>query len=209
MRTRIKQLILGVTLAACTLNAQSGTGSIASDMWNDPDFIKTFTGSYGFLAGAEPKISDEEKEALRDLIDLIKASPKVAIQQLQPQINESSSAAFDFILANLYFQDGNLPKAEEYYSNAIRKHPDFRRAYKNLGLVQVQDGNFDSAIKTISKSLELGAVDGRAYGLLGYGYLTQQRYYPAETAYRQAILMQPDITDWKVGLARCLLETQR
>ena len=210
MRTRIKQLILGATLAAAsTLNAQASTSSIASDMWNDPAFIKTFTGSYGFLAGYEPKISDEEKEALRDLIDLIKASPKVAIQQLQPQIQESSSAAFDFILANLYFQDGNLPKAEEYYSNAIRKHPDFRRAYKNLGLVQVQGGNFDKAIPTISKAMELGEVDGRAYGLLGYGYLLQERYYPAEAAYRQAILMQPDITDWKVGLARCLLETQR
>ncbi|HAV12033.1 MAG TPA: hypothetical protein DCX06_00865, partial [Opitutae bacterium] len=40
-------------------------------------------------------------------------------------------------------------------------------------------------------------------------YLTLERYYPAETAYREAILMQPDVADWKVGLARCLLETER
>ena len=112
-------------------------------------------------------------------------------------------------LGNLYFQDGNLSKAEQYYGNAVVKHPDFRRAYKNLGLVQVQQGNFDKAIKTISKALELGEVDGRSYGLLGYGYLTQEKYYPAEAAYRQAILMQPEVTDWKVGLARCLLETER
>jgi tetratricopeptide (TPR) repeat protein len=210
MRTRIKQLILGASFVAGTLlNAQSTVDSIARDMWNDPAFIKSFTGSYGFLAGYEPIISDEEKESLRGLIDLIKASPKVAIQQLELQIKQNSSAAFDFILANLYFQDGNLVKAEQYYQTAVKKHPEFRRAYKNLGLVQVQGGNFDEAIKTISKAMELGEVDGRAYGLLGYGYLTQQRFYPAETAYRQAILMQPDVTDWKVGLARCLLETQR
>ena len=43
-------------------------------------------GSYGFLAGAEPPISDEEKEALRNLIDPIKASPEAAIQALEPQI---------------------------------------------------------------------------------------------------------------------------
>lgn len=209
MSTRIQKLILAVALVASSLSVQSNTSTIASDMWNDPAFIKTFTGSYGFLAGYEPPISDDEKDALRSLIDLIKASPKIAIQQLEPQIQKSSSAAFDFILANLYFQDGNLANAEKYYSNAIRKHPDFRRAYKNLGLVQVQDGNFNDAIITISKAIELGEADGRAYGLLGYGYLTQERYYPAEAAYRQAILMQPDITDWKVGLARCLLETQR
>ena len=57
--------------------------------------------------------------------------------------------------------------------------------------------------------MELGEVDGRAFGLLGYGYLTEERYYPAEAAYRQAILMQPENKDWKVGLAQCLLQTQR
>ncbi|CAA6679756.1 MULTISPECIES: lipopolysaccharide assembly protein LapB, partial [unclassified Lentimonas] len=38
---------------------------------------------------------------------------------------------------------------------------------------------------------------------------TQELYYPAETAYRQAILMNPETLDWKLGLARCLMETQR
>lgn len=203
---KLTKLLFAAGLAASSLTAQS---SINNQLWSDPTFVNEFLGSYGFLAGAEPQISDEEKEALRNLIDLIKASPKAAIQALEPQITQSSSAAFDFILANLYFQDGNLAKAEQYYSNAIVKHPDFRRAYKNLGLVHVQKGDFNKAIKTISKAMELGEVDGRSYGLLGYGYLTQEKYYPAEAAYRQAILMQPDVTDWKVGLARCLLETER
>ena len=203
---KITALLFAAGITASSLTAQS---NINNQLWSDPSFQKEFLGSYGFLAGAEPQISDEEKEALRNLIDLIKASPKAAIQALEPQITQSSSAAFDFILGNLYFQDGNLSKAEQYYGNAVVKHPDFRRAYKNLGLVQVQQGNFDKAIKTISKALELGEVDGRSYGLLGYGYLTQEKYYPAEAAYRQAILMQPEVTDWKVGLARCLLETER
>jgi tetratricopeptide (TPR) repeat protein len=203
---KITALLFAAGVSFSSLNAQP---NVNNQLWSDPTFVNEFLGSYGFLAGAEPQISDDEKEALRNLIDLIKASPKAAIQALEPQITKSSSAAFDFILGNLYFQDGNLTKAEQYYGNAVVKHPDFRRAYKNLGLVQVQNGDFDKAIKTISKAMELGEVDGRSYGLLGYGYLTQERYYPAEAAYRQAILMQPDVTDWKVGLARCLLETER
>jgi len=199
--------LLGSILTLLSLPAQSA--DLAISQWDDATFINEFLGSYGFLAGYEPQITEEEKEVLRVLIDLIKVSPKAAIQQLEPQIKTSSSAAFDFILANLYFQDGNLEKAAKFYSNATTKHPDFRRAYKNLGLVQVQQGDFNKAIKTISKAMELGEVDGRAYGLLGYGYLTQERYYPAEAAYRQAILMQPEVTDWKIGLARCLLETAR
>ena len=209
MKTTRTLLILLLGLAG-TLSAQSNrVQNMASQLWSDDTFVKEFLGSYGFLAGAEPQITEEEKEALRALVDLIKVSPAAAIQQLEPQINNSSSAAFDFILANLFFQEGNLRKAEEYYNKAIVKHPDFRRAYKNLGLVQVQAGDFPKAIKTISKAMELGEVDGRAYGLLGYGYLTQERYYPAEAAYRQAILMQPENKDWKVGLAQCLLQTER
>lgn len=203
---KITALLIAAGVTVSSLTAQS---NINSQLWSDPTFQKEFLGSFGFLAGAEPQISAEEKEALRNLIDLIKASPKAAVQALEPQITKDSSAAFDFILANLYFQDGKLAKAEQYYGNAVVKHPDFRRAYKNLGLVQVQQGNFEKAIKTISKAMELGEVDGRSYGLLGYGYLTQEKYYPAEAAYRQAILMQPETSDWKVGLARCLLETNR
>jgi tetratricopeptide (TPR) repeat protein len=129
-------------------------------LWNDESFVKSFLGSYGVLAVYEPKISDAEKDVLRKLIDLIKANPKAAIEQLEPQIKAGSSAAFDFILANLYFQDGNLAKAEQYYTSATKKHPSFRRAYKNLGLVYIQDGNFEKAVPTISKALELGEVDG-------------------------------------------------
>lgn len=181
----------------------------ADTMWRDPAFIKSFTGSYGFLAGAEPEISAEEIDALRSLIDIINVRPKVAIEQLEQQITKETSAAFDFILANLYFQEGKLRDAEKHYKIAIEKYPDFRRAYKNLGLLQAQDSNFEDAVVTISTALEKGVVDGRAYGLLGYGYLTQELYYPAEAAYRQAILVQPEVEDWKIGLARCLLQTKQ
>lgn len=208
MRTSLKTLLVGAGLAISSLTAQT-VSNPANSMWDDPTFIKEFLGDFGFLAGYEPKISEEEKEALRGLIDLIKVSPAVAIQQLEPQIKSSTSAAFDFILANLYFQEGNLAKAEQYYRSAIAKHPDFRRAYKNLGLVLVQDGNFEDAIPVISKAMDLGEVDGRSYGLLGYAYLTKERYYASDAAYRQAILMQPEVKDWKIGLARCLLETER
>ena len=144
---------------------------------------------------------------IRDRIKIIKARPEQAIKQLSEQIKEDDSAAFDFILANLYFQEGDLVAAEKFYLQAIKKYPSFRRAYKNLGFVNIQSGDYVSAINSISKSMELGDVDGRAYGLLAYSYLTQENYYPAEAAYRQAILMQPEVVDWKLGLARCLLET--
>jgi tetratricopeptide (TPR) repeat protein len=204
MRKSILNLLLGITFAASFLNAQNP----ASGMWNDPSFIKSFTGSYGILSTYEPDLSEVEKDVLRMLLPLIRNNPNGAIAQLEPQITPKSSAVYDFLLANLYFQEGDLSNAAKYYQNAVAKHPNFRRAYKNLGLVHVQQGNFKASLESISKAIELGDVDGRSYGLLGYGYLTEQLYYPAETAYRQAMLMQPKVKDWKLGLARCLIETR-
>lgn len=188
--------------------AQSVLPNPTSSMWSDPEFAKSFTASYGVLSGYEPEISDAEKDALRSLLQVIQNNPRAAITSLESQITAKTSAAFEFILANLYFQQGNLGKAENYYRNCVRKYPNFRRAHKNLGLVLVQAGKIHQARPAISKALELGDIDGRSYGLLGYSYLMDQLYYPAEAAYRQAILMQPKIRDWKMGLARCLVETQ-
>lgn len=203
---RILPLLLALTCSLSNLSAQSDP---TTNMWNDPEFVKSFTGSYAILSEYEPPITDDEKLVLRTLMDTIKSNPRAAITALEPQIKPKTSAAFDFILANLYFQEGNPTNAEKYYNKAIRKFPNFRRAYKNLGLVQVQSGNYKAAVKSISKAMELGVVEGRSYGLLGYSYLTQELYYPAEAAYRQAILMQPDTLDWKLGLAQCLQLTER
>lgn len=204
MKQILITLICTLTLLPLIVNAKNNNPM--SDLWNDPQFQKEFTASYGTLAGYEPTLSEEEKSTLRTLIKIIKARPEQAIKQLSEQIKEDDSAAFDFILANLYFQQSDLVAAEKFYLQAIKKYPAFRRAYKNLGFVNIQSGDYVSAINSISKSMELGDVDGRAYGLLAYSYLTQENYYPAEAAYRQAILMQPEVVDWKLGLARCLLE---
>ena len=182
-----------------------------TELWKDPTFQKEFTASYGTLAGYEPDLTPSEKARLRELIKIIRQKPQEAITQLETQIksDDRASAAFDFLLANLHFQEGQLEEAEKYYQSAVKKYPAFRRAYKNLGLVQIQSNDFALAIESLSKSMELGLVDGRAYGLLGYSYLIEGIHLPAEAAYRQAILMQPEILDWKLGLAKCLLEMER
>ena len=205
---KIFNFMLGISLCGQIVCAQSAVRNPASEMWNDPQFVKSFTASYGVLFGFEPEISDLEKEKLRGLLRVIQSDPRAAIEALESQISDQSSAAFDFILANLYFQGGHLDRAEQSYRNCVHKFPNFRRAHKNLGQVLVQKSDYQAAIPVISKALELGDVDGRSYGLLGFCYLKEQLYYPAEAAYRQAILLQPSVRDWRRGLASCLLGMQ-
>jgi tetratricopeptide (TPR) repeat protein len=176
---------------------------------HDPEWQQRFLGSYGFLSGAEPKIGDAELLLLRDVLELMKTDPSAASVMLRQQITGSSSASLDFVLANLEFQAQNLDAAAAHYERAIEKFPDFRRAHKNLGLLRVQQGDFRKGVEHLSRALELGDRDGRTYGLIGYCYINLESYLPAEQAYRNAVLEEPDVRDWQLGLARSLLAIEK
>jgi Flp pilus assembly protein TadD len=75
--------------------------------------------------------------------------------------------------------------------------------------VLVQRGEFEEAAQQMTKALELGSGDAITYGLLGYCYMSLDKYASAESAYRRATLLNPDNTDWQLGLARTLLAQQK
>jgi tetratricopeptide (TPR) repeat protein len=57
--------------------------------------------------------------------------------------------------------------------------------------------------------IELGGGDAYSYGLLGYAYRSKQDYQPAEAAYRNALLLQPENTEWRLGLTRCVFKQEK
>jgi tetratricopeptide (TPR) repeat protein len=202
-------LSLGLGFGLASTAAAQGQPWSGSSIIRDPEWQKRFLGSYGFLSGAEPDINPSELEVLREVIDLMKVNPKAAAQMLQQRAGENSSAALDFVLANLYFQNGDQDSAIKYYRSALAKFPDFRRAHKNLGLLLVQRSDYKGALENLSRAVELGDRDGRNYGLIGFAYLNLENPLAAEEAYRNAILQQPEVRDWKLGLARALLAMEK
>jgi tetratricopeptide (TPR) repeat protein len=204
---RLALLLLAVF---ALLPAAAATGPWQGDsMIDDPEWRKSFLGSYGFLSGAEPQIAPDEVAVLREVIDLLKVNPRAAAALLEQKAGSNSSAALDFVLANLQFQDGKLDEAKARYQTALEKFPDFRRAHKNLGLLLVQEGSYPEALEHLSRAAELGDRDGRTFGLMGYCYVNQENYVAAEEAYRQAILQEPETRDWKLGLARSLMAMEQ
>lgn len=200
---------LGPSLASAPVARAQFQAWEGSKIIDDPEWQKRFLGSYGFLSGAEPQVGAGELELLREVIDLMKVNPRAAAARLQGETGPDSSAALDFILANLDFQNGQLESAAGHYQRAIEKFPDFRRAHKNLGLLQVQQGDFARGARHLGKAVELGDRDGRNYGLLGYCYLNLDNPLAAESAYRNAVLQEPDTRDWQLGLAQALLAMER
>lgn len=203
-------VVIGLSLAASAPVARSQAAPFeGGEVLNDPEWRKSFLGSYGFLSGAEPQINPSELEVLREVIDVMKVNVDAAASMLSQRATPDRSAAFDFILANLQFQNGKLDEAVTAYEAAISKFPDFRRAHKNLGLLRTQKGEYAKAAHHLSRAVELGDRDGKNYGLLGFAYLNLENHLAAEQAYRNAILAQPDIRDWKLGLGRALLAIEK
>jgi tetratricopeptide (TPR) repeat protein len=207
MKNRSRWIVLAL-LSACLASAAQAVDD-ARAIVRDPEWQARFLGSYGFLSGAEPDIGTGELEMLREVVELMKVDTRAAQAMLVQGVSPDSSAALDFILANLEFQNGELEPARKHYESAIAKFPDFRRAHKNLGLLLVQGEKFPEAIAHLSKAVELGDRDGHNFGLLGYCHIQRENHLAAEEAYRNAILQEPEVRDWQVGLAQSLLAMQK
>ena len=192
----------------------SPTGAVAGDpwrrLWGSADFQRAFMGRYGFHPNVEPEMTDTNDLAfMRELAPLIQEDAKVAAYVLKTNLTAKSHPQFDFTLGSLYFQLGDMESAAGYYQSAIDKFPDFRRAHKNLAFSQLKQSRFEQAAGPLAKAIELGDRDSTSYGLLGFCHMNAGRYIPAEAAYRQAILFQPDNKDWRMGLVKALVAQEK
>jgi tetratricopeptide (TPR) repeat protein len=180
-------------------------------IWDQELFQKEFLASYGVNTDIEPKLTAVEYEQMQKILDAMSEDDDTAKAEklLLKNCKDSSSATFEFTLANIYFQEDKLDEALHWYDVAIEQFPNFRRAYKNAGLIQVRNGDFEKAIPYLTKTIELGGHTSIAYGLLGFAYGSIENHLCAESAYRQAILLDPETIDWQLGLARSFFKQQK
>ena len=173
------------------------------NFWSNPEFVKRFMDAYGVHSEIEPPFETlEEQEAFNGLLEVMRDNPGEAIQRLQKIITPSSNARLPFALGSLYFQEGDAAKAIPQFELALSKFPDFRRAHQQLGFALAREERYKEAAKSLTKALNLGAKNAAVYGMLSLSYLNLGKYLSAETAYLNALLLAPEIQDWKLGLIK-------
>ena len=182
---------------------------LTSDFWNNPTFVQSFMGDYGFRSEVEPRISKSESFILREVIAKSENNLEEAIVYLEEKIENDSSAALDFALGTMYYQSNRMSRSAQAYGRAIEKFPSFLRAHKNLGLVNVSLENLEPATKHLAKAISLGENDGSTFIALGYCHLSLDRLVSAENAYRMGLLLFPGSKDGLNGLINCLDQAGR
>mgnify|MGYP002628598938 CR=1 FL=1 len=179
-------------------------------IWSSPSFQRRFQESYLAETEVEPTLTADERLRMQKVLELLSEDKtEAAVELLITHATGASSAVFDFTLGNLYFQEESLEQARAAYEAAVEKYPKFLRAWKNLGMIRVRRGEFSEAIEPLTRVIELGGSDGVNYGLLGFAYSNESRDLAAESAYRMAILLDPNTRDWQMGLARSFFRQQR
>jgi tetratricopeptide (TPR) repeat protein len=179
-------------------------------IWNDPDFQRRFIESYMAVSEVEPRVTEVERPHMQKVLELISGDKLAEAQDLiRKHNNDAASAVFDFTLANIHFQSEDLERAGQAYEAAVRKFPRFQRAWRNLALVHIRQADFQPAADAFTRVIELGGGDAVTYGLLGYAYSNVENHLSAESAYRMALLLDPQTMDWKMGLARSFFKQSR
>jgi len=212
-RSRSWLRIVCVVLMASASYAQpvgeTRLSELELQIWRSPEFQKRFVESFLAQTDVEPTVTQPEREKMLKVLEFIVADKlDEAARILQKETKEGSSAVYDFTLANIHFRKEQLEEAAAAYLRAVNKYDKFLRAWKNLGLIYVRTGQFDKAIPALTRVIELGGGDKYTYGMLGFAYSSLDNHLCAESAFRQAILLDPGTLDWKMGLARSLFKQQ-
>lgn len=204
-------LVVAGALPVAALAARADEADRLAAIWNDPTFQKDFVGSYGINAEIEPRFTPEELKLLEEIRPLMGAAETLpqAEALLLEKMKPDCSATLDFTLGNLQFQQQKLAEALATYERAVAKFPSFRRAWRNIGLIHANASEFDPAIAAFTKMIVLGGGDANSYGVLGYAYSAKQDYQAAEAAYRNALLLDPDNLQWRMGLTECVFKQQK
>ena len=200
-----RSVIYSIVVASGLCRTEAQIYPLSENNWRNPEYLARFLGSYGINANVNPSITNEDKVLFESLVPLMQTDVQGAITKLTQVIKPETNAAFDYTLGNLYFQRRQLDGAVSAYQSAIQKFPTFLRAYKNLGLILVQQGKFAQSREMMIKSIELGGADADLYGTLGFCYLNEGMYAAGLEAYKMAMMFSPKSRDWRLGKVQCLM----
>lgn len=236
---RITFAVLAMLCAASVAPASASTPDPSDprdaaelDVWADPSFRRQVVGDFGVKSDVEPTLDAVERERFLPIADLLEQGhDDEAIAELESivapapaedeskkkkkrrrdeaELPERVNPIFRFTLGQLYLRDDRFEDAIAQYRAAIDDFPSYLRAWKSLGIAQVRTGDNAGAAQAFSKVIELGGGDGSTYGLLGYAYSALDQYLSAESAYRNAILLDPETLDWRMGLTKAVFKQRK
>lgn len=103
----------------------------------------------------------------------------------------SMKTAKPYDLGVAFSKQGDYPKAERAYQEAIRLDPTDAKAYNNLGVALARQEKYAEAEKAFREAVRLKRDFAAAYFNLGNAHLEQNQHGEAVQAFREAARLNP------------------
>ena len=201
------RFLLFISLAA---SATADRMPLSPEYWTSKTFLKEFNGSYRINANIEPILTSEERGLLVQMQDLMAKGKRTdTITKLKASPLLATSAAVQFNLANVLSEEAKLDDAETFYKKALAIFPSFLRAHQNLAFTYFRKKDLEKTREHLLQAIRLGANNGSVHGLLGQCFLESEEYEPAVRSFREALITQPKVRDWTLGIAQALQNLSR
>jgi len=167
--------------------------------------------SSGFLEELGPEMTEAEQAVYDKVAPILSKRPAFALKLLKsmagttPDGASKPTPAFEFMLGNAFYTVNDFAAAETKYRSAVEQNPAFVRAWKNLGVLYYVQDRYAEAAPCFSKAVALGDRDPTTYGLFGTALEKTGNTVSAESAYMQALAVDPANINWTEGLLRLYL----
>ncbi|MBU2895044.1 tetratricopeptide repeat protein [Colwellia sp. D2M02] len=129
-------------------------------------------------------------------------------EDYEPEPILSLSPALLQVKGQIYLSLKEYELAKSTFIEAVTLLPDFIRAHKNLAVIYIKQQNYQAARKHLIKTIELGEGDAQLFGYLAYINLQLNTPWSAIAGYQQALLLEPDNSQWQQGLLYSLIKAK-
>ena len=117
------------------------------------------------------------------------------------------STALNLLRAQVLLSTKDFDKAEAAYLACLKASPDLVKAHQGLSLLYMQQAKYDKAQTHLVHSIELGQADAQSYAQLAYIHVQHSQPWSAVAAYRQALMLAPETSQYQQGLLFALIES--
>jgi predicted O-linked N-acetylglucosamine transferase (SPINDLY family) len=105
--------------------------------------------------------------------------------------------------------NGKLADAQAGYKKVLKKRPNHFDAWHMLGLCELQNGNYEAAVRLLKRALLLDQQSAVVHSDLGIVLKALQRYQEALVCFDSAIALKPDFADAHYNRGNLLSELNR
>ncbi len=196
-----------------------------------PQFIKSIVAGYGVDSEIAPspenaditEIQAVQEQLQSDTLPNLQAGAAHLEQYMARAVsregNRTYSAVIPQLVGSVYFRMATMadgPQAEQFMAKArenlslsVEIFPNYRQAHKNLARIYFTGGDAQAAARHFVRSIQLGDREAATYVLLSKIYFDQEKFASAESAARQAMLMDPNLREARTLLAYSLFQQER